>query len=496
MFFEIFGFFMNILIAVAELSPLASSGGLSDVVNSLSKEWKKSGHNPIIVLPKHAIIDVNKYNFKPTDIVISVPISYWMEYARLWFGKLPGSDVPVYLVENKDYFDRNGIYGNPNEYGDNDRRFIFFSRAVFETAKAIDFTPDILHAHDYHSAFTMAFLKTHYRNDPHFRRCAGVFTIHNLAYQGWFRPEQAMTYACFGMNGFYGSWFEKNNSVNCMKTGIMFADKITTVSPTYSREIRWDSYGEGLQDVLNCRGGDLIGVLNGADYSTWNPENDKAIYKNYSIKTLADKKANKTKFLEEHGMKSENMLNLPLVGMVSRLAEQKGIDILMHSLEYNLYHSRYCFCILGSGEQRYQEYFNYLAWKYPNKIAVYLGFNRELSHQIMAASDFLLLPSRFEPCGLTQMYALKYGTIPIVRSTGGLSDTIQEYVPQNGQGNGFLFINYNHEDMEFAIRRGMDVYYNFDHWNKVRENAMKCDFSVARAAEKYIEVFKWALEKI
>ena len=487
---------MNILIAVAELTPLVSSGGLADVVNSLSKAWKAAGHNPVIVLPKHAKIDVKKYNFKPIDKTICIPVSYWMEYAKLWTGYLPGSDVPVYLVENSDYFDREGIYGNPNEYQDNDRRFIFFSRAVFETAKSINFVPDILHAHDYHTAFTMAFLKTHYRNDPFFSHCAGVFTIHNLAYQGWFRPETAMIYACFGTDGFKGSWFEKNDSVNCMKTGIMFADKITTVSPTYSREIRWDSFSEGLQYELNSRGGDLIGVLNGADYSTWNPQTDSYIDTKYSVDSLQNKQKNKEKFLREHNMDLGNMLNLPLIGMVTRLAEQKGIDILMHSLEYNLYHSRFFFCLLGSGAEQYEEYFNYLAWKYPNKISVHIGFNHELSHRIIASSDFLLLPSRFEPCGLTQMYALKYGTIPIVRSTGGLSDTVQEYTTYNRNGNGFLFINYNSDDMEFAIRRGMDIYYNTEHWDKVRANAMNCNFSITRAAAKYIEVFNWALEKI
>lgn len=487
---------MNILVASAEMAPLAKTGGLADVVQALPTEWKKQGHNPIVVIPKYSSIDTNKYGFEPTNIVICVPISHWMEYARLWKGKIPGSDVPCYLVENQDYFNRNGIYGDPNEFFDNDRRFIFFSRAVLETAKSLNFKPDILHAHDFHTAFSIAFLKTHYRNDDFFRNCAGVFTIHNLAYQGWFKPQRAMDFACFGTQNFKGSWFEKNNSVNAMKTAIMFADKITTVSPTYSREIRWDYYGEGLQEPLNKRSADLIGVLNGADYTAWNPATDKYIFNKYDAKSLAKKQDNKYAFLAEKGLHKEDNLDLPLVCVISRLAEQKGIDILMYKLEHYLFYGNFRFALVGTGDQRYIEYFNYLSWKYPGKILSHIGYSNPLAHQTICASDFILLPSRYEPCGLTQMYALKYGTIPIVRSTGGLADTIREYVPGSGTGNGFLFINYNHEDMDFAIRRALHIYYDKHHWDKVRQNAMQSDFSVADAAKKYIEVFRWAKEKI
>lgn len=488
---------MNILLAAAELSPLAKAGGLADVVASLPVEWKKQGHNPIVIIPKYSLIDPYKYGFEPTDMVLYVPVSNWLEYARLWRGTLPGTDVPCYLVENNDYFWRDGIYGNPNEYKDNDRRFIFFSRAVMEAAKALNFKPDIIHAHDYHTAFVMAFLKTHYRYDPLFSQSAGVFTIHNLGYQGWFDPKRAMDFAGFGSHHFYpGSWFEKNGAINAMKAGIMFADKITTVSPTYSKEIRWDYYGEGLQHELNERGADLIGVLNGADYSEWNPENDKLIYKNYSVKSLQDKMKNKLAFLKEMGVSENNDIDKPLIGMVTRLTGQKGVDLLMNKLEHHLFHTNYRFAILGSGEQVYVEYFNYLAWKYPGRIYVYIGYSNEIAHKIICSSDFLFLPSRYEPCGLTQMYALRYGTIPIVRSTGGLADTVFEYTQENKNGNGFLFINYNAEDMDFAISRAIQVYYNKDDWQRLQENAMNCDYSVSKAATKYIEVFNWALEKI
>ena len=489
---------MNILLASAEVTPLAKAGGLADVAATLPVEWKKAGHNPIVIIPKYSLIDPYHYGFEPLPQVLYVPMGNWTEFARMWKGYLPNSDVPCYLIENNDYFWRDGgIYGNPNEYADNDRRFIFFSRAVFEAAKALDFTPDVIHAHDYHAAFTMAFLKTHYRNDPRFARTAGVYTIHNLAYQGWFEPQRAMELAGYDMGHFYrGSWFEKNGAVNAMKTGIMFADKITTVSPTYSKEIRWDYYGEGMQDILNIRGGDLIGILNGVDYSEWNPETDPMIYKNYSIDSIKDKKTNKYEFLKQMGLPDDADFDLPLIGMVSRLAEQKGIDILMKRLETYLFHSNFRFALVGSGEQRYVEYFNYLAWKYPNRIFVYIGYNNQLAHRLICGSDFLMLPSRYEPCGLTQMYALKYGTIPIVRSTGGLADTVFEYVPERHQGNGFLFINYHHKDMEFSVNRALEVYHNKSYWAEVCKNAMEYDFSSKRTGDEYLQVFNWALEKV
>jgi starch synthase len=488
---------MNILLAAAELTPIAKAGGLADVAAVLPIEWKKKGHNPIIIMPKYSSIDVNKYKFEPTDMVLFVPISTWVEFARLWKGTLPETDIPVYLIENNDYFYRDGIYGYPNEYLDNDRRFIFFSRAIFEAAKAIDFHPDIIHAHDFHTAFTMPFLKTHYREDPRFNRTAGVYTIHNLAYQGWFNPERAMEFAGYGFDAFFkGSWFEKNDSVNAMKAGIMFADKITTVSPTYSKEIRWDYYGEGMQEILTQKGGDLIGILNGVHYDEWNPATDEFIYQKYDASNLHLKAINKLQFLKEKGINGDESVEMPLIGMVSRLAEQKGIDLLMNKLEYHLFNSEFRFAILGSGEQRYVEYFNYLAWKYPNRISVFIGYDNELAHKLIAASDFLMLPSRFEPCGLTQMYALKYGTVPIVRSTGGLADTVYEFVPRYKKGNGFLFINYNSEDMEFALTRALQIYGSQENWDLVRKNAMGYEFSSTVTADNYLQVFHWALEKV
>jgi len=488
---------MNILVSSAECTPFAKTGGLADVVSALSRQWSQHGLNPIIIMPKYRHINVDVYGFKPTDLVLYVPIGNWVEFARLWYGILPGSDVPVYLIENNDYFDRPGIYGDPNEYRDNDRRFIFLSRAVFEASKALNFKPDVINAHDFHTAFSMAFLKSHYTMDPMFARAAGVYTIHNLAYQGWFNPERAMSFSGFGMPQFYpGSWFEFSGAVNAMKTGLMFSDKITTVSPNYSKEIRSPYFGEGLHDVLNHRGADLVGILNGADYDEWNPEVDDNIYYNFNLETLSKKKDNKRAFLKQYGITKQEEIDKPLIGMVTRLTEQKGIDLLMNFLEKHLIEDKFRFVLLGAGDNHYEDYFNYLAWKYHNKAIIYIGYNHNLAHKVICSSDFLMLPSRFEPCGLTQMYALKYGTIPIVRSTGGLADTVFEYSKETKTGTGFVFWNYNAEDFDYAITRALSLYKQYPHWNNIRLNAMKQDFSAERSAFEYIKVFQWALDRV
>lgn len=487
---------MNILSVATEVAPLAKSGGLADVVASLAIEWKKAGHNPIIIMPKYYFIDVEKLRFQPTFKTLVVPMGYWNEYATLLHGKLPDSDVDVYLLEHNDYYGRDGIYGiNGKDFLDNDKRFIFLSRAVFEAAKALDFRPDVIHANDFHTGFSMAFLKCYYRNDPFFSKTAGVFTIHNLAYQGRFTPENTMLYSGFGMQSFYpGSWFEYYGGTNYMQTGIMFADKITTVSPTYATEIRSEYFGEGLNNVLNMRGEDLVGILNGVDYNEWNTLTDKKIPFNYDTSSLNKKQEIKYKYLKDNGITTD--LDLPLVSVISRMTEQKGFDLIASILENYLWNNRIRFSIIGSGDPNYQNYFNYIKSKYPAHSIVYIGYNEPLSHILYAASDFMLMPSRFEPCGLTQMYSMKYGTLPIVRATGGLNDTVHEFIPHSQQGNGFVFWNYNANDLTFAIDRALSVYYDEHNLDIARKNAMNENFSAERSAAQYIECFNWALEKI
>lgn len=488
---------MNIIINAFEFSPFAKTGGLADVTRSLASEFDALGHNVIVIIPKLKTINVNDYNFKKLDIKLEVQMGFVKEYAALWEGKVPNSNAKVYLVEHDDYYSRDSIYGSPEEFMDNDRRFTFLSRSVFEIAKAIDFTPDVIHAHDYHTAFTLAFLKSFYKHDPRFSNTAGVFTIHNLSFQGKYNPYRIMDFSSFGMKEFYdGSWFEKDGVVNCMKVGIMFADKITTVSPNYAKEIRMPYYSEGMQDVLNERSGDLIGVLNGVYYPDWDPSKDDRIAKKYSLKKLEHKKENKYSFLKSYGLNESDNLDLPLFGMVTRLTEQKGIDIIKEKLDYYIENRNIRLAILGAGQQEYVEFFNYLKWKYPKSAFVNIGYDEALAHRIFASSDFILVPSRFEPCGLTQMYGLKYGAIPLVRATGGLVDTVSEFNSQTGAGTGFVFQNFHKDDFAYALERALSVYYNPNDWLKLTQNAMNEDFSSKKQAEKYIEVFNWALEKV
>lgn len=488
---------MNILVASAEVAPFAKMGGLADVTGTLPKEWKKYGQNPIVIMPKYGSIDVHKYGFEPTELTIKVPMGHWNEYARLWFGYLPNSEVPVYLIEHEVYFSRSGIYGDPEEYPDNDRRFIFYSRAVFESARVLNFAPDIIHAHDYHTAFTLAFLKSYYKHDPFFSRAAGVYTIHNLAYQGWFNPQRAMEFSGFDIKEIYpGSWFEHQGSVNAMKVGIMFADKVTTVSPTYAHEIRYPYFSEGLQEVLNLRGGDLVGILNGVYYDEWNPMKDVYIHEHYDSNNLEIKTQNKIHFLKEFGLTDADDLAKPLIGIVTRLTDQKGIDLIINKMDNYLAHNSFRFILLGSGDQKQVDYFRFLEKKYPKNAIINIGYDNSLAHKIIACSDFYLMPSRFEPCGLTQMYAMSYGTIPIVRMTGGLADTVKEYIPESGNGTGFLFWQYNADDMAYAIRRALTVYHQETHWNLIRTNAMAQKFPSNITALEYLKVFKWALEKV
>lgn len=487
---------MNILLCSAEVTPFAKAGGLADMAASLSKDLAKLGHNVLLIMPKYGNIDTKAFSLENTGHTIAVPMGTWTEYCGLWRATLPGSKVTVYFIQSAEYFDREGIYGNPEGFHDNDRRYIFFSRAVFEIAKILDFTPDVIHAHDYHTALTMPFLKIHYKNDPRFFKTAGVYTIHNMAFHGMFEPRQNMFLCGFG-EIYQGSWFEYQGAMNFMKAGIMFADKITTVSPTYAQEIRFTSAGEGLQSELNQRGSDVIGVLNGVDYSEWNPEKDKLLPIAYSKNFLGGKKENKRRYLAEHGVHEAEIMNdIPMMGIVARLTDQKGIDLLEKTIEGFLQNGQLRFTMLGTGAKQYESYFQYLAAKFSTRAFVHIGYNNTISHRLMAACDFLLVPSRFEPCGLTQLYALKYGTIPIVRHTGGLADTIKEYDPSTGKGNGIVFHQYSSEDFAGALRRAIILYNTEPHWSRVIQNALACDFSAKKCAERYIEVYNWAKEKV
>lgn len=489
---------MNILVVAAEVSPYAKVGGLADMTAALPRAWSKDGHSVKIVMPLYGTIDNDAYGITKTDLLISVPFAGWTEYAEVWQAILPDSAVEVFFLRSSDYYDRPGIYGYHEGFEDNDRRFIFLSRAAFELAKTLQFRPDVVHAHDYHTAVCMPLLKVHYRQDELFAQTAGVFTIHNMAFQGMFDPLRAMEFCGFQPQDFYsGCWYEHNGSFNAMKAGIMFSDKVTTVSPTYAQEIRWTPEGKGLQDSLQARSADVVGVLNGIDTLEWNPASDRNIALTYTSSTLERKRANKIALLRELGFSDENQRdNLPLFGMVTRLTEQKGISILEHALHHHVQEGSIRMIVLGSGEHHAEQFLHDLEHRYPHHVRFIRGYNEPLSHRIQAGSDYYLMPSLFEPCGLTQMFALRYGTVPVVRGIGGLADTVEEYDPITFRGIGVRFFDYSAEELQNAIRRALRLYQQEPHWSHVRRNAMSVDNSIAHSAERYLEVFSWALEKV
>ncbi len=488
---------MNILQASAELVPFAKVGGLADMCGALPGAWQKQGHNVLPIVPLYGHIDLEAFGITRTDLVITVPLGHWTEYATVYTGYLPGTNVVVYFLRSAEYFDRPGIYGYHDGFEDNNRRFIFLSRAAFELARALDFKPDVIHAHDYHTAPMMPMLRIHYGMDPHFSRTAGVFTIHNMVYQGVYEPTSAMELCGFRQEDFYpGCWFEQNGMFNAMKAGIMFADKITTVSPTYAQEIRWTEEGAGLQSALQTRGADLIGVLNGIDNNVWNPASDQLIPLNYTDYSFEKKESNKRALLMELGCSLEQASDgLPLFGMVSRLTDQKGLNLVVDVIESFVRNQRLRFVLLGSGEKKYEEFFHGLQSRHPNMVCVRIGYNEPLSHRIQAGSDFYLMPSKFEPCGLTQMFALAYGTIPIVRAVGGLNDTVEAYDPIAFTGNGIRFNAFSADELSRCIDAALHLYRREPHWTSIRKNAMASQFTIAHTAEQYIELFRWAQER-
>lgn len=488
---------MKILQVSAEAAPFAKVGGLADMTGALPRAWATDGHEVVPVLPLYGTIDVERYGIVKTELMLSVPFGSWTEYATVYTGLLPGSNITFYFIRSSEYFDRPGIYGYHDGFEDNDRRFIFLCRAAFELAKALEFQPDVIHAHDYHTAPMMPMLAVRYRNDPFFSQTAGVFTIHNMAYQGMYEPHRAMEMCGLPVQDFYhGSWYEQDGVFNAMKAGIMFADKVTTVSPTYAQEIRWTPEGMGLQSALQARGADLIGVLNGIDPVVWSPSADDNIPLPYDASSLGKKEADKRSLLLEVGLSLEEASRpIPLVGMVTRLTEQKGMGIVPAALEPFLLDGRMRFVMLGSGEKRFEEAFRTLADRHPGMVFVGTGYNEPFSHRIQAGADFYLMPSKFEPCGLTQMFALAYGTIPVVRAVGGLADTVQEYDPVTFAGTGVRFNRLHVDDLSEAIDRALRLYRRAPHWDHIRANAMAQDHSIARTAQAYIDVFGWAQER-
>ncbi|KPK98730.1 MAG: glycogen synthase [candidate division Zixibacteria bacterium SM23_73_2] len=489
---------MKIAIVSPEVFPFAKTGGLADVAGALPKEIAKLGHDVKVILPFYKTIDEKNLSLKNLNLQMpELPVASNKVKVKLKSLDNKESTVEFLFLDYKPFYNRENLYIDPKsgkDYQDNDERFILFSKGVIEILKSLDWSPDIIHCNDWQSALIPAYLKTIYAGDSFFKNTATVFSIHNIAYQGIF-PKESFKKIGVAENLFYPiSPFEFWGKVNFMKAGIIYADVINTVSEKYKEEIQKSSdFGYGLEGVLSSRGTDLYGILNGIDYSEWSPENDKYIPFKYSFKDLSGKEKNKKELLSNCGF-PKGKKDIPLIGIISRLADQKGFDLL-EKIGDEILSLNLRIVLLGTGELKYHDYFLGLERKYPEKIKVNLTFDNPLAHLIEAGSDMFLMPSKYEPCGLNQLYSLKYGTIPIVRETGGLADTIQDFNPKTKKGTGFVFKNYDPDELLDAIKGALKVYQDKKLWKKIMLSGMAKDFSWESSAKKYVELYKAALEK-
>ncbi len=496
---------MKIVFLASECTPFVKTGGLADVVGALPKALKALGHDVIVILPRYAAVDGFRYGFKP----FLSPMGVWMGNAEEWCSvqvaenhsgaaedssRAAGSDeAPVYFIESQKYFNRYGLYHDADfhDYLDNAHRFGFFTRAGLQLCKDIGFSPDIVHVHDWQTALACAYLKIWHWNDPVLGMAASALTLHNLAYQGVY-PAVNFDYLGLQSGNFVPTKFEDHGRINFLKGGIVYADVVNTVSPTFAKESRTPEGGYGLAPYLNDKGESYRGILNGCDYNEWDPAGDRLIPARYSAVDLSGKAACKRALQERFGLEVDE--TIPLFGVVSRLVAQKGLDLLAQAIPDILANMHIQFAILGAGEKTLEAFFGSLPGLYPGRIGSYIGYSNELAHWIEAGSDFFIMPSLFEPCGLNQMYSLKYGTLPIVRATGGLEDTVQQYQETSGEGTGFKFLAPTHQAVYYTVGWAVSTYYDRrDHIRRMVQSAMVQDYSWQKSAEAYVQLYEQAI---
>ena len=467
-----------------EMAPLAKVGGLADVVGALSPALIRLGHDVRVVLPRYASIDTSRHKPDVKDGVTCIQVAC---------GR---TRVPVYLVEGPQHFDRPGIYNDPKDgqgYPDNAERFIFFQRAGLDLLRKIGFKPDVIHCHDHQTGLIPAYLRLKPAAEPFFAGVGTLFTVHNLGYQGLF-PPQALAAAGFDASLFYPAGpFEFWGKVNFMKVGLSLADVITTVSPTYAEEICTPDQGCGLEGVLASRRADLHGVLNGIDDEYWNPEKDTHIKDHFSADDLAGKARCKTELLKQSGLPAGKK-RLPVIGIISRLTEQKGFDLIEQAMP-ELLARDLKMVVLGAGEERYVKMFQEVAKSAPKKVSARIGFDEPLAHLIEAGADMFLMPSRYEPCGLNQMYSLAYGTVPVARATGGLADTVKEEPRAGAPANGFVFQEYDARALIGCADRALAAYADKKRWELLMRAGMRGDYSWAGPAKTYAALYSEAARR-
>jgi starch synthase len=473
---------VRILFVASEGLPFSKTGGLADVVEALPKALVALGHEVAVVLPR--------YRGTKTHSVVLPSVTIPMGGTRLRFPSVADGSVingvRYFFVDDPAYFDRDDLYGGAGgDYPDNAERFSEFSRAAVEIAKHV-WRPDVIHCHDWQSALVPVLLRTSYGDDPLVRDIPVVFTIHNMGYHGLFGRD-ALDRAGIPVGVFHPAGIEFFGSVNYLKGGLVFSDYLTTVSRKYAQEIQTREYGYGLDGVVRSRADRLVGILNGVDYALWNPEKDKFIAAKYSPKDLSGKQICKQALLALFDLPA-GYLAKPVIGIVSRFADQKGFDLIAERA-HELMREDLLLVVLGTGERKYEELFRALAAAYPGRVGVKIAYDNAVAHQIEAGADMFLMPSRYEPCGLNQIYSLKYGTVPIVRATGGLDDTIEVFDIEHGSGTGFKFVEYTGVAMLRSVRQALHLFMDERIWRRIQLNGMAKDFSWRGSALEYAKVY-------
>ena len=484
---------LKILFLASEVEPLVKTGGLADVAGALPLALHELGCDVRIGLPFYRHIKEGHFNVELFLKGITVPVGKLRLTDDVYRMRL-NKKIPVYLFNKEEFYDRNHLYGTPNGgYFDNVERFVYLSRGALEFCLRSGFIPDIIHCNDWHTALVPVYLKSLYGHEPMLKKTASVLTIHNLAYQGIYPAEE---YCVTGLpNALYSpEGIEFWGYINLLKGGIAFADAITTVSKKYSHEIQTSEFGFGLEGVLGNRGNDLYGILNGVRYSVWDPAVDPFIAKKYDKSDLSGKAVCKKDLIDTLHM-DPTCVSRPVIAVVGRLIGQKGCELL-EKIFNELMQMDVGFVLLGEGEQKYNRMFGTIGREHIGRTGIIIGYNNQLAHKIMAGADIFLVPSRYEPCGLTQMYALRYGAVPIVRDTGGLSDTIQAFIPETGEGTGFKFTDYSPSSLLDQIRSALELFKNREVWTRIVRSGMQVDFSWNRSAQEYLEVYRKALEHL
>ncbi len=481
---------LKICLVSSELTPLAKTGGLADVSAALSAFLDSKGHDIRVLIPFYSAIDTKSLEIVPDPSLQNLSIRIGNHHLNYSIDTtiLPNTTLKINLLRCPELYDRPDIY---TDGSDEHLRFILLSRVAIEMCQHMGFAPDIFHCHDWHTALTPLYLKTLYAWDSLFENTRSVLTIHNIGYQGIFDIRILHD---MGLQNSPEKLYQEDldlGRVNFLKTGVLYADWLTTVSPTYANEILSSAYGMGLQDLLRQRQDSLVGILNGVDTDEWNPRKDALIPYPYDARDISGKQENKQALMQELELDSSD--DIPLLGIVSRLTTQKGIDLIQQVVPKLLQQRGFALVVLGSGEPRYEQFFTELQHHQRDRVCFYRGFSNKLAHMIEAGSDMFLMPSQFEPCGLNQMYSLRYGTVPIVRRTGGLADSVQLFEPSSGKGTGIVFDDYSASALGWSLNAALDLYQDKESWRKLVQNGMAMDYSWKQQGQNYIDLFRQIL---